>query len=244
MGLLDGKVALVTGGSRGIGLTVVRRFLLEGASVAFTCRKLPDGLLEELSRLGTVCAFESDATDFGAAHEVVEKVMERFGRIDVLLNNAGISRDTLLMRMGEDVWDEVINNNLKSAFNYTQAVGGIMARQRSGSIIFMGSSAGLHGNIGQTNYAASKGGLVGLAKSVAKELGSRGVRANVLAPGFIDAGLLESLSQKMKDYWLNYIPLHRWGTKDEVAGVAIFLASDLSTYVTSQVIDCCGGLTS
>ena len=244
MGLLDGKVALVTGGSRGIGLTVVRRFLLEGASVAFTCRKLPDGLLEELSRLGTVCAFESDATDFGAAHEVVEKVMERFGRIDVLLNNAGISRDTLLMRMGEDVWDEVINNNLKSAFNYTQAVGGIMARQRSGSIIFMGSSAGLHGNIGHTNYAASKGGLVGLAKSVAKELGSRGVRANVLAPGFIDAGLLESLSQKMKDYWLNYIPLHRWGTKDEVAGVAIFLASDLSTYVTSQVIDCCGGLTS
>jgi len=244
MGLLDGKVVLVTGGSRGIGLTIVRRFLEEGAKVAFTCRHLVEGLLEKLSKLGEVCAFESDATNFKAAHEVVDKVMERFGRIDALVNNAGINRDTILMRMSEDVWDEVVTNNLKSAFNYTQAVSGIMARQRSGSIIFIGSSAGLHGNIGQTNYAASKGGLVGLAKSTAKELGGRGVRANVLAPGFIDAGLLESMSQKVKDYWLNYIPLHRWGTKEEVAGVALFLASDLSTYVTSQVIDCCGGLTS
>ncbi len=244
MGLLDKKVVLVTGGSRGIGLTIVRRFLEEGASVAFTCRHLPEGLLDELSKLGPVCAFESDATDFAAAHKVVDSVMERFGRIDVLLCNAGINRDTLLVRMTEDIFDEVITNNLKSAFNYTQAVSGIMARQRYGSIIFMGSSAGLHGNPGQTNYAASKGGLVGLAKSTAKELGSRGVRANVLAPGFINAGLLDSLSDKLKEYWLNYIPLHRWGTKDEVAGVALFLASDLSTYVTSQVIDCCGGLTS
>lgn len=244
MGLLDGKIALVTGGSRGIGLTIVRRFLEEGAAVAFTCRHLPEGLLEDLGELGTVCAFETDAMDFDGAHEVVAKVMERFGRIDVLMNNAGINRDTIMMRMDEETWDVVITNNLKSAFNYTQAVSGIMARQRSGSIIYMGSSAGLHGNIGQANYAASKGGLVGLAKSVAKELGSRGVRANVLAPGFIDAGLLDSMSQKVKDYWLNYIPLHRWGTKEEVAGVALFLASDLSTYVTSQVIDCCGGLTS
>ena len=244
MGLLDGKTVLITGGSRGIGLTIVRRFLQEGASVAFTCRHLPEGLLDELSELGPVCAFESDAVSFDAAREVVEKVHERFGRIDALVNNAGINRDTLLLRMTEDVWDEVIANNLKSAFNYTKAVSGIMARQRSGSIIFMGSSAGQHGNIGQTNYAASKGGLVGLAKSVAKELGSRGVRANVLAPGFIDAGLLESLSDKVKEYWLNYIPLHRWGTKEEVAGAALFLASDLSTYVTGQVLDCCGGLTS
>jgi len=244
MGLLDGKIVLITGGSRGIGLTIVRCFLKEGASVAFTCRHLPGGLLDELSELGPVCAFESDAVSFDAAREVVEKVHERFGRIDALVNNAGINRDTLLLRMTEDVWDEVIANNLKSAFNYTKAVSGIMARQRSGSIIFMGSSAGLHGNIGQTNYAASKGGLVGLAKSVAKELGSRGVRANVLAPGFIDAGLLESLSDKVKEYWLNYIPLHRWGTKEEVAGAALFLASDLSTYVTGQVLDCCGGLTS
>lgn len=244
MGLLDGKIALITGGSRGIGLCIVRRFLEEGASVAFTCRHLPEGLLEELSALGPVRAFESDATDFAAAHDVVDKVMERFGRIDVLLCNAGISRDTLLVRMTEDIFDEVIENNLKSAFNYTQAVSGIMARQRGGSIIFMGSSAGLHGNPGQANYAASKGGLVGLAKATAKELGSRGVRANVLAPGFIDAGLLDTMSDKLKEYWLNYIPLHRWGTKEEVAGVALFLASDLSTYVTSQVIDCCGGLTS
>lgn len=244
MGLLDGKIALVTGGSRGIGLTIVQRFLQEGASVAFTCRHLPEGLLDELSALGTVCAFESDAADFEAAHKVVDAVMERFGRIDVLMCNAGISRDTIIVRMTEDLWDEVISGNLKSAFNYSQAVSAIMARQRSGSIIYMGSSAGLHGNPGQTNYAASKGGLVGLAKSMAKELGSRGVRANVLAPGFIDAGLLDSLSDKLKEYWLNYIPLHRWGTKEEVAGVALFLASDLSTYVTSQVIDCCGGLTS
>lgn len=244
MGLLDGKIALVTGGSRGIGLTIVQRFLQEGASVAFTCRHLPEGLLDELSALGTVCAFESDAADFEAAHKVVDAVMERFGRIDVLMCNAGISRDTIIVRMTEDLWDEVITGNLKSAFNYSQAVSAIMARQRSGSIIYMGSSAGLHGNPGQTNYAASKGGLVGLAKSMAKELGSRGVRANVLAPGFIDAGLLDSLSDKLKEYWLNYIPLHRWGTKEEVAGVALFLASDLSTYVTSQVIDCCGGLTS
>lgn len=244
MGLLDGKIALVTGGSRGIGLTIVQRFLQEGASVAFTCRHLPEGLLDELSALGTVCAFESDAADFEAAHKVVDAVMERFGRIDVLMCNAGISRDTIMVRMTEDLWDEVISGNLKSAFNYSQAVSAIMARQRSGSIIYMGSSAGLHGNPGQTNYAASKGGLVGLAKSMAKELGSRGVRANVLAPGFIDAGLLDSLSDKLKEYWLNYIPLHRWGTKEEVAGVALFLASDLSTYVTSQVIDCCGGLTS
>ncbi len=223
MGLLEGKTALVTGGSRGIGLSIVRRFLEEGASVAFTCRHLPEGLLEELGALGTVCAFESDAVDFAAAQEVAAKVQERFGRIDILMCNAGINRDTLLMRMGEDAWDEVIAANLKSAFNYARAV---------------------HGNIGQTNYAASKGGLVGLAKSVAKELGGRGVRANVLAPGFIDAGLLDSLSDKVKEYWLNYIPLRRWGTKEEVAGVALFLASDLSTYVTGQVIDCCGGLTS
>ena len=235
---------MVTGGSRGIGLTIVRRFLEEGASVAFTCRHLPEGLLDELGQIGTVCAFESDATDFKAAHDVVKEVHERFGRIDVLVNNAGINKDMLLVRMGEDDFDEVITNNLKSAFNYTQAVSGIMARQRSGSIIFIGSSAGLHGNPGQANYAASKGGLVGLAKATAKELGGRGVRSNVLAPGFIDAGLLDSLSDKLKEYWLNYIPLHRWGTKDEVAGVALFLASDLSTYVTSQVIDCCGGLTS
>lgn len=244
MGLLDGKTALVTGGSRGIGLTIVKRFLQEGAKVAFTCRKLPEGLVEDLSKLGPVLALESDATDFKAAQMVVAQVLEAFGKLDILVNNAGINRDALLLRMGEDEWDEVIASNLKSAFNYTKAACSSMARQRSGSIIYIGSSAGQHGNIGQANYSASKGGLVGLAKATAKELGGRGVRANVLAPGFIDAGLLNSLSDKVKEYWLNYIPLHRWGTGDEVAGVALFLASDLSSYVTGQVIDCCGGLTS
>ena len=164
MGLLDGKVVLVTGGSRGIGLTIVRRFLEEGATVAFTCRHLPEELLDELGLLGPVCAYESDATSFEAAHEVVQKVHEQFGHIDVLVNNAGITRDKLMLRMGEQAWDEVITANLKSAFNFTQAVSGIMARQRSGSIVFMGSSAGLHGNVGQTNYAASKGGLGVLAE--------------------------------------------------------------------------------
>ncbi len=246
MGLLDGKTALVTGGSRGLGEAIVRRFLREGACVAFTCRHLPEGLLDSLKQEGNgqVLAFESDATSFEAAHEVVRQVAEAFGRLDILVNNAGIARDALMLRTSEDIWDQVIDNNLKSAFNYTHAVTPIMARQRSGSIIFMGSSAGQHGNIGQSNYAASKGGLVGLAKSVAKELGGRGVRSNCLAPGFIDSQMLDVLSDKVRNYWLDYIPLHRWGTREEVAGAALFLASDLSSYVTGQVIDCCGGLTS
>ena len=248
MKLLEGKVALITGAARGIGKALALRFAAEGADIAITDLVYNEAMAEtiqEIAAFGTrVKGYASDASDFAATEAVVAEIVKDFGRIDVLVNNAGINKDTLLLRMTEDVWDEVIANNLKSAFNYTKAVSGIMARQRSGSIIFMGSSAGQHGNIGQTNYAASKGGLVGLAKSVAKELGGRGVRANVLAPGFIDAGLLESLSERVKEYWLNYIPLHRWGTKDEVAGVALFLASDLSTYVTGQVLDCCGGLTS
>ena len=246
MGLLDGKTALVTGGSRGLGEAIVRRFLREGASVAFTCRHLPDGLIDSLRQEGSgqVLALESDATSFEAAHEVVRQVAEAFGHIDILVNNAGVAHDALMIRTTEDVWDHVIENNLKSAFNYTHAITPIMARQRCGSIIFMGSSAGLHGNIGQSNYAASKGGLVGLAKSVAKELGGRGVRANCLSPGFIDSQMLDALSDKVRKYWLDYIPLHRWGTPEEVAGTALFLASDLSTYITGQVIDCCGGLTS
>ena len=246
MGLLDGKTALVTGGSRGLGEAIVRRCLREGAWVALTCRHLPEGLLDSLKQEGNgqVLAFESDATSFEAAHEVVRQVAEAFGHLDILVNNAGVARDALILRTSEEMWDQVIDNNLKSAFNYTHAVTPIMARQRSGSIIFMGSSAGQHGNIGQSNYAASKGGLVGLAKSVAKELGGRGVRSNCLAPGFIDSQMLDVLSDKVRNYWLDYIPLHRWGTREEVAGAALFLASDLSSYVTGQVIDCCGGLTS
>lgn len=238
---MESKVILITGASSGIGFDAAQTLARQGHKIYAAARRIE--LMEPLKADG-ITPLSLDVTDEESMQRCVQAVLDKEGHIDVLVNNAGINKDTLLLRMTEDVWDEVIANNLKSAFNYTKAVSGIMARQRSGSIIFMGSSAGQHGNIGQTNYAASKGGLVGLAKSVAKELGGRGVRANVLAPGFIDAGLLESLSERVKEYWLNYIPLHRWGTKDEVAGVALFLASDLSTYVTGQVLDCCGGLTS
>lgn len=244
MGLLDGKVALVTGGSRGIGEAIVRRFLREGASVAFTCRHLPEGLLEDLGQLGPVRGFESDATSFNDAHEVVQAVIAEFGRVDVLVNNAGITDDGLLLRMTEESFDKIIANNLKSAFNYSHAVTPGMMRQRSGSMIFMSSCAGVHGNAGQVNYGASKAGLLGLAKSICKELGPRGVRANCISPGMIDSEMVDRLSDKVKEFWLANIPMHRWGTKEEVAGVALFLASDLSTYVNGEVISCCGGVSS
>ena len=244
MGLLEGKVALVTGGSRSIGEAIVRRFLQEGAVVAFTCRHMPDGLIEDLRKLGTVRGFESDATSFDAAHEVVKRVLDEFGRIDVLVNNAGIVGDSLLLRMTEEGWDRVIDGNLKSAFNYVHAVTPAMMRQRSGSMIFMSSCSGTHGNAGQCNYSASKAGMVGLAKSVCKELGPRGVRGNCITPGMIDSEMVDRLDDRVKEFWLNNIPMHRWGTKEEVAGVALFLASDLSTYVNGEVISCCGGVSS
>lgn len=244
MGLLDGKVALVTGGSRSIGEAIVRRFLQEGAVVAFTCRHMPEGLLEDLRKLGTVRGFESDATSFDAAHEVVKQVLAEFGRIDVLVNNAGIVGDSLLLRMTEEGWDRIIDGNLKSAFNYVHAVTPAMMRQRSGSMIFMSSCSGTHGNAGQCNYSASKAGMVGLAKSVCKELGPRGVRGNCITPGMIDSEMVDRLDDRVKEFWLNNIPMHRWGTKEEVAGVALFLASDLSTYVNGEVISCCGGVSS
>lgn len=244
MGLLDGKTALVTGGSRGIGQAIVRRFLREGASVAFTCRHLPEGLLEELGELGPVRGYESDASSFNAAHEVVQKVIAEFGKIDILVNNAGLVDDNLMIRMTEDSWDFVINNNLKSAFNYVHAVTPGMMRQRSGSLIFISSCSGTHGNAGQCNYSASKSGMVGLAKSACKELGPRGIRSNCITPGMIDSEMVDRLNDKVKEFWLNNIPMHRWGTKEEVAGVALFLASDLSTYVNGEVISCCGGVSS
>ncbi|MBQ7623050.1 MAG: SDR family oxidoreductase [Bacteroidales bacterium] len=244
MGLLTGKTALVTGGSRGIGEAIVRRFAAEGADVAFTCRHLPEGLVADYEQYGTrILAFESDAADFAAAHEVVARVHEAFGRIDILVNNAGITRDALILRMDESAWDEILSANLKSAFNYVHAVAPILARQRCGSVINISSTSGTHGNVGQINYSAAKSGMVGLAKSVAKELGSRGVRANCIAPGLILSDMTEKLSDSVKTFWLNNIPMHRWGTKDEVASVALFLASDLSTYVSGQVISCCGALT-
>ena len=244
MGLLEGRVALVTGGSRGIGEAIVRRFLSEGATVAFTCRHMPEGLLDELGKLGIVRGFESDAASFDAAHDVVKQILAEFGKIDVLVNNAGIVDDSLLLRMSEEAWDKVINCNLKSAFNFVHAVTPSMMRQRSGSMIFISSCSGTHGNAGQCNYSASKSGMVGLAKSVCKELGPRGVRANCITPGMIDSEMVDRLSDQVKEFWLNNIPMHRWGKKEEVAGVDLFLASYLSTYVNGEVISCCGGVSS
>lgn len=246
MGVLEGKTALITGGSRGIGKAVALRFAAEGADVAFTCRHVSEAvenLVSELKALGVkVRAYAADASDFQRCHEVVADVLADFGHIDVLVNNAGITRDGLVMRMDEDQWDEVIDVNLKSAFNMTHACLPSMARQRKGSIIYMSSVVGLAGNAGQCNYSASKAGLTGLAKSLAKEMGSRGIRSNCIAPGFILTDMTEGLSDNIKEDMLKQIPLKRAGNPEDVANVALFLASDMSSYVSGQVINCCGGM--
>lgn len=246
MGLLDSKVALITGGSRGIGKAIALRFASEGAEIAFTYRSAAtaaEETVKEIEALGVkVRAYASDASDFNNAHEIVEKVKEEFGRIDVLVNNAGITMDGLMMRMTEEQWDNVIGNNLKSAFNFIHACTPVMARQRSGSIINMSSVVGVSGNSGQCNYAASKAGMIGLAKSIAKEMGSRGIRANCIAPGFIATDMTDSLPEDVRKEWEKQIPLRRAGTPQDVADTALFLASDLSAYVTGQVINCCGGM--
>ena len=187
-------------------------------------------------------AFQSDASDFDAAHRIVDEVKSAFGHIDILVNNAGITKDGLMMRMDEQQWDTVIDTNLKSAYNFIHACTPVMARQRSGSIINMTSVVGLSGNAGQCNYAASKAGLIGLAKSIAKEMGARGIRANCIAPGFIATDMTGALSEDIRKEWEKQIPLRRGGTPEDVAGVALFLASDMSAYVTGQVINCCGGM--
>ena len=198
---------------------------------------------QELGQFGhRVKAYASDASSFESAHELVKQVIEDFSRIDILVNNAGITRDTLLMRMTEQQWDEVLNGNLKSAFNFTHAVVPLMARQRAGSIISLSSVVGIAGNAGQANYAASKAGIIALSTSVAKEMGSRNVRCNCIAPGFIDTDMTSSLPEELRKEWAKTIPLRRCGTPEEVANVALFLASDLSSYVTGQVIHCCGGM--
>ena len=198
---------------------------------------------QELGQFGhRVKAYASDASSFESAHELVKQVSEDFSRIDILVNNAGITRDTLLMRMTEQQWDEVLNGNLKSAFNFTHAVVPLMARQRAGSIISLSSVVGIAGNAGQANYAASKAGIIALSTSVAKEMGSRNVRCNCIAPGFIDTDMTSSLPEELRKEWAKTIPLRRCGTPEEVANVALFLASDLSSYVTGQVIHCCGGM--
>ena len=246
MGLLTGKTALVTGATRGIGRAIALKFAAEGASIAFTYRSQHDAaesLVAELEALGVKAkAYASDAASFEDAHKVVEDVKSGFGRIDILVNNAGITKDGLMMRMDEAQWDAVIDTNLKSAFNFIHACTPVMARQRGGSIICMSSVVGLSGNAGQCNYAASKAGLIGLTKSIAKEMGSRGIRANCIAPGFIAPVMSVAVSEEMRQQWEKQIPLRRGGTPEDVANVALFLASDLSAYVTGQVISCCGGM--
>ena len=246
MKLLEGKTALVTGATRGIGRAIALRYAAEGANIAFTYRSQHEAaqtLIAEIEAMGVlVKCYPSDAASFEDAHAVVEDVKATFGRIDVLVNNAGITKDGLMMRMDEAQWDAVLDTNLKSAFNFIHACTPVMARQRGGSIINMSSVVGVAGNAGQCNYAASKAGLIGLSKSIAKEMGPRGIRANCIAPGFIATDMTDALPEAMRAELEKQIPLRRGGTPEDVAGVALFLASDMSAYVTGQVISCCGGM--
>ena len=244
--LLTEKTALITGAARGIGKEIALAFAREGANIASTDLELNDLTIQtsnELKALGVkVQAYASDAANFDAAHAVVDDVVKDFGRIDILVNNAGITRDTLLMRMTEAQWDQVIQVNLKSAFNFTHAVTPVMMRQRAGSIISLSSVVGINGNAGQANYAASKAGIIALTKSVAKELGSRGVRANAIAPGFIITDMTKALPEETLKQFVSIIPMKRGGEPQEVAKVALFLASDLASYVSGQVIQVNGAM--
>lgn len=246
MPLLQGKTALITGASRGIGRGIAIKFAQEGANVAFTYLSSVEKGLElqkELEAFGVKAkGYRSDAGDFKAAEELVNGVLADFGTIDVLVNNAGITRDTLLMRMTEQQWDEVINANLKSVFNLTKAITKPMLKQRNGSIINISSVVGVRGNAGQSNYAASKAGIIGFTKSVALELGSRNIRSNAIAPGFIETEMTAALDQKAVEGWREGIPLKRGGTAEDVANAVVFLASDMSSYVTGQVLNVCGGM--
>jgi 3-oxoacyl-[acyl-carrier protein] reductase len=246
MGLLENKVVLITGASRGIGKAIAEECVKQGATVAFTYLSSDEkarALEAELTAGGGVAkGFRSDASKFDDAQALVDQVLADFGTIDVLVNNAGITRDTLLMRMTEEQWDEVINTNLKSAFNLTKAVQKPMLKARSGSIINMSSVVGVKGNAGQSNYAASKAGLIGFTKSIAAELGSRNIRCNAIAPGFIETEMTEVLDQKVVQEWRNAIPLKRGGSPKDVADATVFLASDMSAYITGQTLHVCGGM--
>ena len=246
MNLLAGKTALVTGAARGIGKALALKFAAEGANVAFTDLAIDENgnqTEQELLDLGVKAkGYASNAADFAQTEEVVKQIKEDFGSIDILVNNAGITKDGLMMRMSEAQWDAVIAVNLKSAFNFIHAVLPIMMRQRSGSIINMASVVGVHGNAGQANYAASKAGLIALAKSIAQEVGSRGIRANAIAPGFIETAMTAALPDEVRADWCKKIPLRRGGQVEDIANVALFLASDMSSYVTGQVIQVDGGM--
>lgn len=246
MGLLDGKVALITGAARGIGKAIALRFASEGADVAITDLVMNEAAQQTIDEIaaygGKVRGYASNAADFDAAHEVVAQILKDFGRIDILVNNAGITRDGLMLRMDEAQWDSVITVNLKSAFNFIHALTPVMSKQKGGSIISLSSVVGVAGNAGQCNYSASKAGMIGLTKSIAKEMGPRGIRANCIAPGFIISEMTDAMPQEVRDNWIKTIPLRRGGTPEDVAGVALFLASDLSSYVSGQVIHCCGAM--
>lgn len=246
MRLLEGKVALITGAARGIGKSIAVKFAQEGADIAFTDLNRDENMEateKELESFGVKAkGYASNAADFNQTEEVVTKIKEDFGHIDILVNNAGITRDGLMMRMSEAQWDAVIAVNLKSAFNFIHAVLPIMMRQRQGSIINMASVVGVHGNAGQSNYAASKAGLIALAKSIAQEVGSRGIRANAIAPGFIETAMTAALPDDVRKEWALKIPLRRAGQVEDIANVATFLASDMSSYVSGQVIQVDGGM--
>ncbi|HYQ57469.1 MAG TPA: 3-oxoacyl-[acyl-carrier-protein] reductase [Draconibacterium sp.] len=246
MKLLEGKTAIITGASRGIGKAIAVKYAQEGCDVAFTDLFEDDNMKateQELLSYGVKAkGYASDASNFEDTDRVVNEIVKEFGRIDVLVNNAGITKDTLLMRMTEDQWDAVINVNLKSVFNFTKAAQRTMLKQRSGSIINLSSVVGVSGNAGQANYSASKAGIIGFTKSVARELGSRGVRSNAIAPGFIITEMTGKIPEEARKAWEASIPLKRGGTPEEVAGVATFLASDLSSYVSGQVITVCGAM--
>jgi len=246
MKLLEGKVALITGASRGIGKGIAEVFAKHGANVAFTYSSSVESALaleNELNTLGIKAkGYQSNAADFNEAQTLVDKVLAEFGKVDILINNAGITKDNLLMRMSEEDFDKVIDVNLKSVFNMTKAIQRTFLKQRSGSIINMSSVVGIQGNAGQTNYAASKAGVIGFSKSVALELGSRNIRCNVIAPGFIETEMTAKLSDDVIKAWRDGIPLKRGGTSEDVANACLFFASDLSAYVTGQVMNVCGGM--
>lgn len=246
MSLLKGKTAIITGAARGIGRALAIKYAQEGANLALIVKQADENsnsVEKEIAELGVkVKCYICNAADFEEVHTTVKEISTDFGKIDILINNAGITRDTLMMRMSEEQWDAVINTNLKSAFNFVHAITPIMMKQKSGSIINMSSVVGLSGNAGQGNYAASKAGMIGLTKSLAKEIGSRGIRANAICPGFIETDMTSILADDIKKRWEEQIPLRRAGSTDDVANLAIFLGSDMSTYITGQAISVCGGM--